>query len=214
MELTPEQKNLQKSWAFIRDEHLKENSRLKTERDTELKALTEIRQAVSDERNELFKIKGVVEEIKNTEIERGNLISKELIDLEVKKTKLESSISILEKEESALLKNKERLMADVKLLQDIHDRASFQVNALDKTIERVVRIGEENLTDVLSFVKNLKNDLVEISKTISDQNSNVSQRLKDLSESIGIEYNINASNSNAVKILIKELELIIKDLKK
>ena len=164
---TPEQKEQLKTWAGQRDALLLEVSNLRTEKEkleTQMNNLSGAKSLVERETNLLL---GRLEELVKKERESSALISTEIHNKLLTKTKLESEVTNLEKQVSLLAPKKETLKNDLLILTKTFESMSQRVGVLDKVVDHVTRVSEGNANEIERLVSTLKaslKDLVDVNQ--------------------------------------------------
>lgn len=155
--ITSDQERQLKTWAQRRDEILAEI----TKAQTEYEPLARQNKVLSDSNTELEervqKHKAILSMADQVEKERMTLVSKELVELEQKKTILEVRIPYLEKDIAEKEAKKQALIEDINNLQETHDRVFNRVSVLDKIVEYVVRVSQSNETFINKLISHSKN---------------------------------------------------------
>ena len=91
------------------------------------------------------------------EKDRMALVSKELVELEQKKTLLEVKIPYLEKDIGEMEAKKASLVEDINVLQENYNRIFSKVSVLDKIVDYVVRVSQSNETFINKLISHSKN---------------------------------------------------------
>lgn len=163
-EITPEQKDKLTTWAGERDAILLEISNLELDREQIKKENVGLTDSYTDIHNRMKVIQGGIEELKIKEAELPLLISKDVANLESKKTSLESEITNLAKIVTILTEQKRSLEQDVDFalatFSAVKDRTLF----LDKIVDRVTQVSENNKKKIDDIVTDLGTSLEEIIK--------------------------------------------------
>jgi chromosome segregation ATPase len=161
-ELSPEQKANLETWAGQRDLLLSEISNLQTVKD---KLLIENREKaasskeIEDRANQII---GRIEELQKKEAELPTLISKEVASLESRKTVLESEITTLSKMAVILSEHKASLEKDVSSAISNFDILKSEALTLDKIVDHVTVVSDENSKKINVLVNDLAKSLEEI----------------------------------------------------
>jgi chromosome segregation ATPase len=173
-EITQEQKEQLSTWAGQRDNLLSEISVLQ-----DLKSkLQEENKAVADSYTDIVTqtnvVIGRIEELKKKESELPSLISKEVASLESQKTTLESEVSSLKETISILVPQKESLQKDISFAVSLFDSVKNETLTLEKIVEHVSKVSENNKFVIEELVETLKKSTAEVvavnQKNVSETN--------------------------------------------
>ena len=187
--ITPEQEAQLKTWASERDAVLSEISTLTDQRDKLIKYNQEASASYTEIITKIQQSIGRMEELDLKEKDWETIMSNEVADFRVERTKLEVQLIDLKKEVAIYESKKETLVKDIELLLVMYDQHYGHAQNLDKVIDRVVRISQENMDKLNIFVKGLEPEV---------------QKLFDL-----VETNVGKTN-----YVINELPQIYFDLKR
>lgn len=186
METTPEQKKELNVWAIKRDTLLRRLGILSTQVQEKEKYNSELSESNTDLETRINQSKGRLQELDTQEAERGNLLSKEVADLEKRKSVLQAEIPGLEKEIGGLKSEKNILTEVIANLAKVHSDVFDRTNALDKIVESVTRVSDQNISDFKVFFDDLKKSVQEIlsghKKVISETNIMIERVPKVLRE--------------------------------
>lgn len=161
-EILPEQKNQLKTWAGQRDAILLEISNLQVTKEKlqiDNIALSSSNTDIVDRMNQII---GRIEELNKKEKESVLLISKEVANLDSRKTCLETEIKNLEQIIKILSPQKESLEKDIISLTEVFYTINDRASVLDKVVDHVTVVSNANVKIVDELVNNLKNSLEEI----------------------------------------------------
>lgn len=161
-EITPEQKAYLATFAGRRDAALLEISNLQIAKEKLEKSNKEIAESYSDTEARMNQVLGRIEELKKKELELPTLISKEVAQLESKKTCLETEIMNLTKLVEVLTSQKTSLEKDVSSALATFTAIKDEAISLDSVVDHVVRVSKNNVTIVEDLVANLAKSLEEI----------------------------------------------------
>lgn len=182
-DLTHEMSQQLETWAEQRDNILLSISNLRTENEKLTVVNGNLRISNSELDKKIIESNVRLEEISKKEQERKNLIPIEIVELEKKKTGLETSNNELSSENENLKNTKKDLVESINLLTDIHEKMFKRASVLDQVVDHVTRVNEKNIHDVNLMISNLKEFMAEI---------------YDIKE----KKNVDVILSNAMKILI------------
>ncbi len=161
-EITPEQKAYLATFAGRRDAALLEISNLQIAKEKLEREVKDKVDASSEAEARMNQIIGRIEELKKKELELPTLISKEVAQLESKKTCLETEIMNLTKLVEVLTSNKASLEKDVSSALATFTAIKDEAISLDAVVDHVVRVSKNNVTIVEDLVANLAKSLQEI----------------------------------------------------
>lgn len=163
-EITPEQKDKLTTWAGERDAILLEISNLELDREQIKKENVGLTDSYTDIHNRMKVIQGGIEELKIKEAELPLLISKDVANLESKKTSLESEITNLAKIVKILTDQKSSLGEDVAFALSTFSTVKDEALLLDKVVGHVTQVSEKNEKKINDLVTDLGTSLEEIIK--------------------------------------------------
>jgi len=161
-EITPEQNEQLNTWAGKRDEILLEISVLKTYNEELDKKNIELSESNTDIQTRVNELRGELKELKIKESELPKLITKEMVPLEARKTKLETEMDSLTKSIISLKELKESLEKDVKKELETLDSLHQKSGKLEKVIGHVTKISSDNEAKVFALLKKVQDGLEEI----------------------------------------------------
>lgn len=147
-DFTAEQNSQLLTWVDQRDALLSELAVLRDEKQVLLGENTQLRSENSLLIQSINENKGRIAEIEANEEERGRLISIDLVNLNSNKTKLEVTVSYLQNEVEVLHEKKINLKEDIKHLKEIHNDIFDKTSVLNKVVDHVVRVSQENLQNI------------------------------------------------------------------
>jgi len=160
--MTLEQKENLKTWAEQRDSILSEISVLKTESEKLQKINKDLANSITDVESRMNEIRGRIEELKIKENELPLVISKEVVFLQSKKSTLEAEINSLLKIVEILTSQKTSLEADVSFALNAFDVVKGETFLLDKIVNKVTTVSQDNTNKINTLVNNLAASLEEI----------------------------------------------------
>lgn len=179
-EITPEQKAHLETWAGQRDAILSEISGLQTVKEE----LQKNNQAISDSsteiENRIVFMKGQIEELSIKDKELPLLISKEVASLEYQKSTLESEITTLTKLVKVLSEQKDSIVKDTYLLTEIYNTINERVGVLDKVVDHVTKVSEQNkfvIEDLIESIKTSSQAVIDINKKNVSETNMVLEKL-------------------------------------
>jgi len=161
-ELLPEQKDQLKTWAGQRDAILSEISNLELAQEKIKADNVGLTSSYTDIEERMKVIQGRIEELKIKEAELPLLISKEVANLESKKTCLESEVTNLAKLVAVLTDQKASLEKDVSFALSTFDTIKDEALLLDKIVGHVTQVSDKNVKKIDDLVIGLSNSLEEI----------------------------------------------------
>jgi len=161
-EITPEQKDQLKTWAGQRDEILSEISNLELVQEKIKADNVGLTSSYTDTADRMKVIQGRIEELKTKEAELPLLISKEVANLESKKTCLESEVTSLVKMVAVLTDQKASLEKDVSFALSTFDTVKDETLLLDKVVDHVTQVSDKNIKKIDKLVTGVSDSLEEI----------------------------------------------------
>jgi chromosome segregation ATPase len=161
-ETTPEQKAYLATFTGRRDAALLEISTLQSRVDS-LTSLNKLLAASNTEiQNQVQQSVGRIEELKKQEAELPLLISKEVANLESRKTCLETEIMNLAKIVEILSSQKASLEKDVSSALSAFVAVKDETAILGDVVDHVTKVSTDNARDINMIVADLKKSLEEI----------------------------------------------------
>lgn len=160
--MTAEQKKSLVTWAEERDSILAEIAILKIEKENLQKVNKDLANSNTDIETRMIEIRGRIEELKIKEAELPLVISKEVAFLQSKKSTLESEIASLSKIVEILTTQKTSLEADVSFALSNFEVIKGETFLLDKVVDKVTTVSQDNTTKINSLVSDLATSLEEI----------------------------------------------------
>jgi chromosome segregation ATPase len=162
MDISPEQKAHLETWAGQRDLLLSEISSLQTQKESLIKDVQEIAASYTDIETRATQYVGRIEELSKKEKELIPLMTREVSDLKVTKSILETEITNLNKEISALIEQKASLEKDVSSAIANFDILKSEAMVLDKIVDHVTVVSDENSRKINELVTDLSKSLEEM----------------------------------------------------
>lgn len=151
-EITPEQNKQLETWAAKRDSILADIAVAEDNKSKLLSTNKELAQSNTSIAEEIQQSKGRLQVLKEQEAERATLVSKEVADLEVKKTGLESTVTSLQGDVKELEDKKSSLLRDVANITGFHDHVYEKVNNLEGIISKTIGISDENAKKIVGIL--------------------------------------------------------------
>lgn len=188
-EITVEQKGQLKTWAGQRDVLLSEISILRNEKLNLEKTNSLLSNSSSELEERVISTKAKMQELDKQESEYNLIVSSEIHESLISKTRLQGEVAALEKQVSLLNSKKDLILESIRALEKVNDKAFRQANSLDKIVDHVVKVSMDNENKIESLVSNLQLSC----KTLID---------------------INAKNVEATNIVIEKLPRMIVELQK
>jgi len=158
-EITPEQKAYLATFAGQRDAALLEISNLQTVKERLEKTNKELAASSTDIHNQVQQAMGRLAELDKTEKEYDSIVSGSLMENMIKKTRLEGNVTSLEKTVKILSDQKDSLLKDTYLLTEVFNVVNNRVGVLDKVVDHVVKVSQQNEDEISRIVSNLKASL-------------------------------------------------------
>lgn len=167
------------SWAAKRDSILGEIAVLRTEKEKEKTEVTNLAQSKTSIYNDIQQGIGRLEEIKKQEAERASLLPKEISDLEVKKTGLETNVTALQGDVKELEEKKSSLLRDVANITAFHDHVHEKALGLENIVATNLGLSDENSK---KFIEILNTAGLELQRVIDIGEQNVEKTNKMIGE--------------------------------
>ena len=161
-EITPEQKDQLKTWAGQRDAILLEISNLELEQEKIKTENINLTSSSTDIHDRMKVIQGRIDELEKQEAKLPLLISKEVANLESKKTLLESEVTNLGKIITILVDQKASLEEDVSFALSAFDTVKDEALLLHNIVGHVTEVSGENIKKIDDLVIGLSKSLEEI----------------------------------------------------
>lgn len=144
------------TWAEQRDSILREISVNSSDNEILVKQNKALAESNTDLMERNLRIEGSITSMTKIENDRVLVESKELSKTLLAKKQAEGELAVIRKEVELLTSQKGDLKGDIAILLDTHDRVYKRSSVLDKVVERVTRLNEENITKVNIFVSELQ----------------------------------------------------------
>jgi chromosome segregation ATPase len=162
------------TWASQRDAILLEISNLRTEGER----LIASNKNLADSNTEIQKAVAIsigrMNELDKQERDYENICSNEIMNLSIKKTRLEGEVTSLTNKVSLLESEKKSLIETINFLKSVHEIIFARTGSLDKVIDHVTRVSEQNSNDISLLTSKLKEtmkDLIDINnKNVAETN--------------------------------------------
>jgi len=161
-EITPEQKDQLNTWAGQRDAILLEISNLELEQEKIKTENINLTSSSTDIHDRMKVIQGRIDELEKQEAKLPLLISKEVANLESKKTLLESEVTNLGKIITILVDQKASLEEDVSFALSAFDTVKDEALLLHKIVGHVTEVSGENIKKIDDLVTGVSDSLEEI----------------------------------------------------
>lgn len=153
------------TWTKKRDDLLGEISILTTEKEQLKKGNISLGASSTDLQSQIDKAKGRLIELDKNEHEYKNKISKEVSDLKVEKAKLDFEVPILRKEIVELRVEEKSTLENLTALALVQERVFNRTDLLNEIIEKVTQVSKKNISDIDTFIENLKISITKLIKT-------------------------------------------------
>ena len=161
-EITPIQKDQLNTWAGQRDAILLEISNLELEQEKIKTENINLTSSSTDIHDRMKVIQGRIDELEKQEAKLPLLISKEVANLESKKTLLESEVTNLGKIITILVDQKASLEEDVSFALSAFDTVKDEALLLHKIVGHVTEVSGENIKKIDDLVTGVSDSLEEI----------------------------------------------------
>ena len=161
-EITPIQKDQLKTWAGQRDAILLEISNLELKQEKIKTENINLTSSSTDIHDRMKVIQGRIDELEKQEAKLPLLISKEVANLESKKTLLESEVTNLGKIITILVDQKASLEEDVSFALSAFDTVKDETLLLDKVVDHVTQVSDKNIKKIDKLVTGVSDSLEEI----------------------------------------------------
>lgn len=176
---TPEQKKQLNSWVNQRDSILIDIGKNKTEYEKLIEINKNLAISNTDISNRIQQSIGRLDEILIKEKERTQLISSEILPLEIEKSKLQTEISSLKSEIKILVEKKNDFIKDIEFISKAHENIFSRTSEIERIISETVKINSSNATEVNDILVKASD---EFKKIIDIGEKNVSITNKIISE--------------------------------
>lgn len=161
-ELTPEQKEQMKVWAGQRDALNIEIYKLRQARESLVTANNTLADSSSDLEKKIVSLNTRLEELDKKEKDYYVIVSSELSEALVEKTRLEEEVTRLNKTIELLTPQKEHLEKDISMLTTVFNTMNDRASMLEKVVDHVVKVSHHNEDEISRIVANLKTTLSEV----------------------------------------------------
>lgn len=152
------------SWASKRDILLEEISVLTSKKEEMEKENIYLGVSSKDIQSQIDQSIGRLSEIKKQEKEFENKISKEVSDLKIEKATLDFELPILRKENEKLKLEEKEIISNLSTLTDVQEKVFNRTSLLNEIIEKVTEVSKKNISDIDTFVENLKKSIQDLIK--------------------------------------------------
>jgi len=169
---TPAQKNAILTWTEQRDNLLKEIGVLNTEKEAIHKANKEQAESADELRLKSAEIQGRLDVLEVLENRQKSSLSIEIVELEKRKSQLETEITAKEAESKVFDKTKVEKMTSIELLSMVHTKVSEQTKILEETVGKVIKSAETHTSNMVEMVSNIETIATQV---IDKSNKNVEQ---------------------------------------
>jgi len=169
---TPAQKNAILTWTEQRDNLLKEIGVLNTEKEAIQKANKEEAASAEELRLKSAEIQGRLDMLEVLENRQKSSLSIEIVELEKRKSQLETEIEAKEAESKVFDKTKIEKMTSIELLSMVHTKVSEQTKVLEETVGKVIKSAETHTSNMVEMVSNIETIATQV---IDKSNKNVEQ---------------------------------------
>jgi len=169
---TPAQKNAILTWTEQRDLLLKEIGVLNTEKEAIHKANKEQAESADELRLKSAEIQGRLDVLEVLENRQKSSLSIEIVELEKRKSQLETEITAKEAESKVFDKTKVEKMTSIELLSMVHTKVSEQTKVLEETVGKVIKSAETHTSNMVEMVSNIETIATQV---IDKSNKNVEQ---------------------------------------
>lgn len=164
-ELTPEQKEQMKVWAGQRDALNFEIHKLRSERESLVTANQALSNSSSEIQERISALTARLDELDKKEKDYFVIVSSELSDALIEKTRLETERTNLLREVENLRTQKDSLLNEIPVLLNTFKTINDRVGVLDQVVDHVVKVSHQNENEISSIVSKLKSSLDELVDT-------------------------------------------------
>lgn len=166
-DLLPEQKKQLGAWVVQRDAILDSIAKKRVEEQGLIDSVKTLSDSETDLSNRIQQSIGRIVELDSVEKKRVDLVSKEIVDLESQKTRLETEVEFYKKDIESMKIEKGELAKDIVLLMQAHDSVFSRMSILETIIEHITRTNSLNVGDLEKSVS----QLIEKVQTILNQST-------------------------------------------
>lgn len=170
MEITPEQQAQLDTWAGKRDALISEVAGLESRKEklgSEIKDMATSYADIEERRTQYI---GRIEELIQKEKDLYSLTPKELVELRIEKSTLQSEITLLKSSVNELNLLKFEAKNDVAFASDVLKSMTERANALESVVGNTMEVNKANVSIIENMVESVKNGLQSI---INSNNENV-----------------------------------------
>lgn len=160
--ITPEQKEQLNNWSIQRDALLGVIAGLKTEEEKRTNRVKDLAISATELENKIQQSIGRLEELDKVELLYMEIVDSKLPDLETQKTKLETLVTILEKEAGGLLDKKEEIKKDIEFLTKVQSEIFKRTGILEEVVEHVTKVSASNIKELDEVVASLTKKVKEV----------------------------------------------------
>jgi len=174
------QKKQTEAWATRRDEKLREISLLDIEIEAKTKKNSELGESNKEVEGQINNLLGRLAELERKEKERELLVSKEVIELESRKSTLVSEIYSLEKNKTLLENEEKKKVVTLESLSSIFDVLNRKISIASSTASSVFESGQKYSVLYKEYFDNLKGSvdaLIVVNKDNTEQTKIILDKL-------------------------------------
>lgn len=179
-EFTPAQNKAIETWTEQRDSLLKEISVLETEKAELTKKCKEEAESFTQMQLEESQIVGRIDVLVKSEEYHKNSVTKEVADLEARKSRLESECEAKERESKVFDKRKDEKLASIDVLSMVHSKMADQAKVVEEVVGQVIKNSElhvSNIVKTMADVDTLVTQVIEKSEKNVEQTNIVLEKL-------------------------------------
>lgn len=171
-QLTPAQVRVIETWTEKRDILLREIGVYTVQSESLKKECIDAGLALADLHNSISEARGRLAELDALELRHKNSISVEIAELEVRKTRLETECTSMEKATKASEEEQARIVTSITVLCEAHDKMSDQAKIVNEVVGQVIQTSQTHTSEMQVMIAEIK--------SVSDQviergNENVKQ---------------------------------------
>lgn len=171
-QLTPAQIKVIETWTEKRDILLREIGVYQTQLNDHKKELTGAGLNLADLHKSIAEARGRLAELDALEERHKNSISVELAELEIRKTRLETECTDMEKRIKASETEQSRIVTSITVLCEAHDKMADQAKIVNDVVSQIIQTSQSHTSDMRDIMAEIRTIAAEV---IEKGNENVKQ---------------------------------------
>ena len=171
-QFTPAQVKAIETWTEKRDALLREIGVYESRLEIVKKDCTDGGLALDDINKQIAEAKGRLKELDAIEERHKNSVSVEVSELEVRKTRLETECTAMEKRLKDGAESEALIVTSINSLSDAHDKMADQAKIVNKVVGEIIQTSQLHISEMNTLMTNIRTVSTEV---IEKGNENVKQ---------------------------------------